>query len=178
MRRRHPTKRATASATSVTCAICIAKDDGTLGYRCPSEPVADYVRKGGDEADTVGRVCVCNGLVTSASLGQIRHGVPELPLVTAGNEVANVASFLQPGRDSYTAADVVAALLADAPPPPACRTPLLPTRGQANYHPLLDNILSSLTPACRFGTDLRTPPLPAPPVGPSIGAKVAGRASG
>jgi len=31
------------------------KADGTVGYRCPSEPVADYLRKGGQEADTSGR---------------------------------------------------------------------------------------------------------------------------
>ena len=29
--------------------------DGKVGYRCPSEPVADFVAKGGDESETVGR---------------------------------------------------------------------------------------------------------------------------
>ena len=37
--------------------------------------------------------------------------VTGLPLVTAGNEIANVAQFLQPGRDTYTAAEVVQLLL-------------------------------------------------------------------
>jgi nitronate monooxygenase len=29
------------------------------------------------------------------------------PLVTAGNEITQIARFLRPGKDSYTAADVV-----------------------------------------------------------------------
>jgi len=28
------------------------QDDGKVGYRCPSEPVEDFVAKGGDKADT------------------------------------------------------------------------------------------------------------------------------
>jgi len=88
------------------------KADGTTGYRCPAEPVDDYVRKGGTTEDTHGRECVCNGLVATISLAQVdSENVSRLPLVTAGNDVAHVARFLQPGRDSYTAAEVVRVLL-------------------------------------------------------------------
>jgi len=88
------------------------KPDGTTGYRCPAEPVKDYVRKGGTEADTHGRECVCNGLVATISLAQLdSENGSGLPLVTAGNEVAHIAQFLQPGRDSYTAAEFVCCLL-------------------------------------------------------------------
>ncbi len=87
------------------------KPDGTLGHRCAAEPVADYVRKGGAAEDTEGRKCLCNGLMTNTGFGQIRsNGVRELPLLTAGNDVAELARFLKPGTDSYTAADVVAYL--------------------------------------------------------------------
>ncbi len=48
------------------------KPDGTVGYRCPAEPVEDYVRKGGTSAETEGRECVCNGLVATIGLAQIR----------------------------------------------------------------------------------------------------------
>lgn len=90
------------------------KPDGTVGYRCPAEPIQDYVRKGGEEADTVGRKCVCNGLVGTVGMPQIRPGEDEeLALLTAGNEVACVAQFLKPGCDTYTAAEVIAQLLAD-----------------------------------------------------------------
>jgi nitronate monooxygenase len=89
-------------------------DDETVGWRCPSEPVRDYVRKGGDEADTVGRKCVCNALLASIELGQTqKSGEPELPLVTSGDDVSHVARFLKPGADSYTAADVIDYLLRD-----------------------------------------------------------------
>jgi len=89
------------------------KADGTPGYRCPSEPVDDFVKKGGDSADTDGRKCICNGLMATVGLGQKRSdGGDEPPILTAGNEVANVARFLKPGSDTYTSADVINALLA------------------------------------------------------------------
>ena len=48
------------------------KPDGTLGYRCPAEPVDDYVKKGGTVADAQGRKCLCNGLVANIGLSQVR----------------------------------------------------------------------------------------------------------
>jgi len=88
------------------------KADGSTGYRCPAEPVDDFIRKGGTLQETVGRECVCNGLTATIGLAQLSaENVFDLPFVTAGNEVANVAKFLQPGRDSYCAADVVRLLL-------------------------------------------------------------------
>ncbi len=88
------------------------KPDGTLGWRCPAEPVEDYIRKGGSEDETRGRLCVCNGLMASIGLPQTREGTgPELPLVTSGDDVATVARFLKPGATSYTAADVIDYLL-------------------------------------------------------------------
>ncbi|MBK9992062.1 MAG: nitronate monooxygenase [Verrucomicrobia bacterium] len=89
------------------------KEDGSPGYRCPSEPIDDYLKKGGTLEETVGRKCICNGLMATVGLGQKRtDGTPELPILTAGNEVANVARFLKPGTVTYTAADVIDALLA------------------------------------------------------------------
>ncbi|UCD76092.1 MAG: nitronate monooxygenase [Phycisphaerales bacterium] len=88
------------------------KPDGKLGWRCPSEPVDDYLRKGGREEDTVGRKCICNGLLANIGLPQVRRdGEKEKPLVTSGDVVATVANFLKPGVDSYSAADVVEHLL-------------------------------------------------------------------
>jgi NAD(P)H-dependent flavin oxidoreductase YrpB (nitropropane dioxygenase family) len=90
------------------------KADGTPGYRCPAEPPEDYVRKGGTAAETVGRKCLCNGLLANIGLGQLRSETEtELPLVTAGNTVTEIHRFLKPGADSYTAADVVNRLLSE-----------------------------------------------------------------
>jgi nitronate monooxygenase len=83
------------------------KSDGSVGYRCAGEPVGDYVRKGGNADDTVGRMCLCNGLAATVGLGQVRAGGLEPPLVTAGNEVSDVARLVQAGTDHYTAADVI-----------------------------------------------------------------------
>ncbi|MBS0196503.1 MAG: nitronate monooxygenase [Planctomycetes bacterium] len=88
------------------------KPDGTIGWRCPAEPVEDFIKKGGKEDQTHGRMCVCNGLMANIGLGQQRADhTSELPLVTSGDDVADVARFLKQGHDTYAAADVVAYLL-------------------------------------------------------------------
>lgn len=88
------------------------KADGTSGHRCPAEPVEDFIRKGGTRVETIGRECVCNGLMATIGLGQVdSENNSSLPLVTAGNQVAQVAQFLQPGRDTYAASEVVCLLL-------------------------------------------------------------------
>jgi len=91
------------------------RPDGSVGWRCPAEPVKDYVRKGGDERDTRGRLCLCNGLLATVGLGQVRDGEQHEPaLVTSGDHVTGLARFLKPGADSYGAADVIDFVLADA----------------------------------------------------------------
>ncbi|TWU63313.1 Nitronate monooxygenase [Crateriforma conspicua] len=93
------------------------REDGKTGWRCPAEPVDDYVRKGGKVEDTVGRKCVCNGLLADIGLAQTRKsGETELPLVTCGNDVVNIGRFL-PSDDAiaYSAADVVETLLTKMP---------------------------------------------------------------
>lgn len=88
------------------------KPDGTLGYRCPGEPEEHYVAKGGELADTPGRKCVCNGLLSTIGLGQVQpDGYREPALLTAGDDVAGLARFLPTNRDSYSAADVIRHLL-------------------------------------------------------------------
>jgi nitronate monooxygenase len=88
------------------------KPDGSLGYRCPAEPVDDYVKKSGRAADTAGRMCLCNHLLASAGFPQQRRGgYVEPPLVTTGDDLPQVAQFLKPGQRSYSAADVIDHLL-------------------------------------------------------------------
>ena len=89
-----------------------ATSDDHIGYRCAAEPVANYVAKGGKVEDTVGRKCQCNALMANVGHAQVRkdHSV-ELPLVTVGDDLNTIATFLPPGQDTYTAADVVTSLL-------------------------------------------------------------------
>src|SRR5215467_5233064 len=42
------------------------RSDGSVGYRCPAEPVEHYIKEGGRIEDTVGRLCMCNGLISTA----------------------------------------------------------------------------------------------------------------
>lgn len=88
------------------------KTDGSLGFRCPGEPIDHYVRKGGDHSETTGRKCLCNSLTANIGLGQVlANGRREPALLTAGDDVAQIARFTKDGRDHYAAADVIAAML-------------------------------------------------------------------
>jgi NAD(P)H-dependent flavin oxidoreductase YrpB (nitropropane dioxygenase family) len=91
------------------------KPDGTVGYRCPAEPVTVYQGHGGRPANTEGRRCLCNGLMATAGLAQRRaNDYTEPAVVTAGTDFSGVRHLLRhvaPGADTYTAADVIAYLL-------------------------------------------------------------------
>ena len=88
--------------------------DGTVGFRCPAEPPEDYVRKGGRLADTLGRKCICNGLLATVGLPQLRHGQVEPALVTAGDDVTHLDRFMSPGTESYSAQQVIDTILASS----------------------------------------------------------------
>jgi len=86
--------------------------DGSIGYRCAAEPVANYMAKGGKVEETVGRKCLCNALLANVGHAQRRkNDVVEPALVTIGDDLNTVVQFLAPGQESYSAADVVASLL-------------------------------------------------------------------
>lgn len=88
------------------------KEDGSLGHRCPAEPTDAYVRKGGVAEDTIGRKCICNALFGTIGLPQIdKAGVVEPAILTAGSSPIELAMFLPPGADHYSAKDVIAKLL-------------------------------------------------------------------
>lgn len=102
------------------------EDNGKLSYKCPSEPVEDYVAKGGDFEATIGRKCLCNALCADAGFPQVRHVKDEETgekkeyvepgLVTVGDDVNLCASLLKQREDGtwgFSAADVVEYLLSD-----------------------------------------------------------------
>lgn len=81
--------------------------EGRIGFRCSAEPVAAFVRKGGELEDTVGRRCLCNALTADLGLGQVRaDGHVEPPLVTSGDDLETIGEFLA-GRSRYSAGDVL-----------------------------------------------------------------------
>jgi nitronate monooxygenase len=91
------------------------RSGGTVGWRCPSEAPTAYCRKGGREADVIGRKCLCNALLANVGLGQIRGGgTEELPLITCGDDAAQIARFMpSPMTELYSAGDVIRHLLRD-----------------------------------------------------------------
>ena len=104
------------------------KADGAIGYRCPAEPLEQFLRKGGAAEQALGRMCVCNGLPATIGFAQVRDQSPdELPLVTAGDDLVSLAQFLAPGCDSFSAADVLAKLLVS----PECSAECDPSPGAA-----------------------------------------------
>lgn len=85
----------------------VATPEGRVEFRCPSEPVATWVKKGGDPAEAEGRQCLCNALLANIGLGQVREGgVREPPLLTSGDDLLAIRAFLG-HRTHYTADDVL-----------------------------------------------------------------------
>ncbi len=89
------------------------KPDGSgVGYRCPSEPIKPFLAKGGAIEETVGRKCLCNGLMANIGLAQWQpEKVYERPIITLGDDVVNVSVFFKGDRLNYSARDVIEYLL-------------------------------------------------------------------
>ena len=84
------------------------RSPGTVGYRCPSEPVHMFLRKGGSLEATVGRKCLCNGLTSNVGLGQTRRdGYHEEPLVTLGADLEGPAKLLASYPNGWSAAEAI-----------------------------------------------------------------------
>ncbi|MBI2421275.1 MAG: nitronate monooxygenase [Candidatus Hydrogenedentes bacterium] len=92
------------------------KADGKVDYRCPSEPVDQYLKKGGEESATEGRKCLCNSLVANIGLPQHQtSGYTEQPLITIGDDVLNMKHLFQNEEKRIHSADVIHLLLSEVP---------------------------------------------------------------
>jgi len=128
-----PFKVAQLEGTASDDAVCAARpricdlgflsevvraEDGTLIHRCPAEPLSLFLSKGGKAEDATGRKCLCNALMANIGHQQVRCGTHvEPPLVTAGDDLTQIARFLPDSAATYGAADVLNALL---PPQVPC----------------------------------------------------------
>lgn len=84
------------------------REDGEVGYRCAAEPVHMYLKKGGEEADTVGRKCLCNGLMANIGLGQERKdGYAEDTLVTLGQDLAGATELIARHPQGWSALEAL-----------------------------------------------------------------------
>jgi nitronate monooxygenase len=90
--------------------VAVKTPEGRIAYHCPAEPVDAYVGKGGELADTIGRRCLCNGLMSDVGLGQVREEGVEPELITSGDDLASVL-IVAGGDEGYTAGRALAYLL-------------------------------------------------------------------
>lgn len=92
-------------------------EDGmrTLFQRCAAAPIASYVSHRGLERNTEERRCLCNGLLASVGLGQVKklsgEWVEEPAIVTLGNRLDGVRRLSRQGQTPYHVQDVVADIL-------------------------------------------------------------------
>jgi nitronate monooxygenase len=88
--------------------------EGTISFRCASEPVPVYISHGGDPDKAAGKRCLCNALLANIGYPQVRAGgkYEERGLITSGNALVDIKDF-QPadGTLAYSAADVIGKLL-------------------------------------------------------------------
>ncbi len=89
------------------------KAEGKVGFRCASEPVSDYLAKGGEASEIVGRKCLCNALMAAAGVGQVqKNGYEELSLITSGDDLERLGGFFREHPQGYSAQQVLEYLLA------------------------------------------------------------------
>lgn len=92
------------------------KDNGDVGYRCPSEPVHMYLKKGGTPEATEGRKCLCNGLMANIGLGQTRKdGYAETRIVTLGQDLGGAELLISQHSQGWSAEQAVSWLTSQLP---------------------------------------------------------------
>ena len=90
----------------------VEKADGKVIYRCASEPIHMYLKKGGEESNTVGRKCLCNMLMSNIGMGQTRKdGYVEEPGLTLGQDLTGPQGMLVGHPDGWSGTDAVEWLL-------------------------------------------------------------------
>ena len=108
------------------------RPDGGLGFRCPAEPVEDFLRKGGKTQSTVGRACLCNALLATTGLAQCRAGGYREPaVVTLGDDLEparQLMTELAPGQDSFTIGKALRFILGGARRQKSAQPPTLELR--------------------------------------------------
>jgi NAD(P)H-dependent flavin oxidoreductase YrpB (nitropropane dioxygenase family) len=86
------------------------RPDDKVGFRCSSEPIDDYLKKGGKIEDAIGARCLCNGLFSAANF----NSPGELPIFTMGDDVSFLPHLMSDENASYEAADAIKYLLSNS----------------------------------------------------------------
>lgn len=106
-------KKVYEARTRVCDQKCLAnpyeRPDGTIGYRCSAEPIKDYVAKGGKIEDTIGRGCLCNGLLANCRIQT--KDTYEPPIITLGPDSGFLKHLMNGPNDHYSAEQAIKYLL-------------------------------------------------------------------
>jgi NAD(P)H-dependent flavin oxidoreductase YrpB (nitropropane dioxygenase family) len=112
------------------------RENGRISYRCPAEPVEEFVRKGGTAEEAVGAKCLCNALMADVDLGQERpDGYVETALVTLGADLDGARRLNDEHRarggsaDGWSATEAVEWLLDEVDSTEASLQPATADRG-------------------------------------------------
>ena len=104
--------------TSDTCTLTTNVLTAKSVFAAPPSLLTTSRGKAGDVEETVDRACLCNNLVATAGYGQRRaDGVVEPPIVTSGKVFEQIREFIKPGKEDYSARDVLDYLLQKVPEP-------------------------------------------------------------
>jgi len=90
------------------------KKDGTIGYKCPAEPIEGYKQKNGTVEETEGKKCLCNSLLANIGLAKkYARGYIEKPLITVGEYLDSLRHIVREKGLDYTASDVISMLISN-----------------------------------------------------------------
>lgn len=117
-------------------------EKGRLQGRCPAEPAATYVNKGGDIEDTERRSCLCNALMANIGLAQEQKKGKEMTLFTAGDDLMDLPLGTA-DCPSYSAEDVVNYLYGTGHPVPELEKKDEHMNEDTKRNPLADRSTSS-----------------------------------
>lgn len=83
------------------------KTDGSLGFRCPAEPIKAYLQKGGEPKDTEGKVCLCTGLASTVGYGPAIPKGKEPEIITLGKDLSFIEEINLDQYGNYSVEDVI-----------------------------------------------------------------------
>ncbi len=84
-----------------------------LFHRCSAAPLDSFIKKRGLPHNTESRRCLCNGLMSTVGLGQVKNQVEEPAIVTLGNHLDSIRRLSHQGQYPYWVRDVVQDLLGE-----------------------------------------------------------------
>lgn len=98
----HTYNRQIRACTQGALVTLYRKPDGSIGYRCPSEPIDLYIKKGGKVEDTTNRRCICSGLIAATGMQTDRpnSNKKQAPIVTTGDDL-DFLTHLMDNQDSH-----------------------------------------------------------------------------